>query len=139
VWNKKGENIMVFLSERCTSLAQESTALSQQMLTQPPAVENLADFVLRLSRVREQLPRCEALRNRLSLARLSNRSLPEVLSEALEQMDKDCSAYFGMASIEDMSQTHYAGVAVGVLTELQTELADFRDERPATLNKSLSF
>jgi hypothetical protein len=66
----------------------------------------------------------------MALARMDNKNLKEVLTEASTEIAAARSAYLDSISLNDMARTQHVGVAAWVLMKFQDELSLFQETQP---------
>lgn len=121
MWNQHGKNIMDFLAERCEDLGQQQFELSHQIFKAIPTLAELPEFIERLSTVREQLPRCEALRKELATAVAND----EPLDDIVRNTEAECSDEMEPLCGDGTEMTSAQSFALEALRSLTRELAGF--------------
>lgn len=125
MWNKDGTPILVFLTQELKDLEALRYDLSQQVLNDTPGVGRISAFIHRLSKVRELLPVCEKLRDKISMAIFDKKSLVLVIVEERTALLEASAEYSSMGLGSEAE--HYAKLA---LTTFSNALADFTPEQP---------
>lgn len=123
MWNKEGTTIMTFLTQYIADMESLRQDLANQVLNDTPGVGRMSAFIHRLSKVRELLPVCVALRDKLSMAALNKQDLLQVVIEQRVSLLEAAVEYRGMGASD---AEHYARLA---LTVFANELAEFTDEQ----------
>lgn len=125
MWNKEGTPILVFLTQEIKDLEALRYELAQQVLTDTPGVGRISSFIHRLSKVRELLPACSRLRDKISMAIMDKKSLVLVIAEERTTLMEAAVEYSAMGLGSEAE--HYAKLA---LMTFANALAEFTPEQP---------
>lgn len=112
---------MDFLAERCEELGQMQFELSHQIFKAIPTLAELPEFLERLSTVREQLPRYEALRKELATAVASDEPLDDIVRNA----EAECTDSMAHLYCEDGEMSSAQSYALDALRRLNNELSSY--------------
>jgi len=130
MWNAEGKNILVSLTMRLDSL-RESQAKQVALLSDKiPDVTGMQHVVHELSRIREQVERCSAVRDKFSMANFNKTSLPQVMQEALAEIEAARQAYYERVHPGIQFEYDYLSAAIKGLDDLSDFLSGFSETPP---------
>lgn len=112
---------MDFLVERSDDLNQVQFELSHQVFKSIPTLAELPEFIQRLSTVREQLPRCDALHKKLATALANEEPLDDIVRNAEAECNGEMEPLYGAGTDMTSAQSY----ALEALRSLTRELSGF--------------
>jgi hypothetical protein len=136
MWNSKGTNILVAMTQMSQCLEQDLKAASRELDTPIPSGVEIERLVVRLCSVKERLMRCWRLRDEMSMANLEKRSLPEVMQSFIKELEAEEGRrrrMFEEDEGENLGADHVERVSLEALRSLRETLLEFNTVPPAQL------
>lgn len=130
MWNAEGKNILVSLTMRLDSLRESQAKQVALLSDEIPDVLGMQRVVYELSRVREQVERCSAVRDKFSMANFNKTSLSQVLQDALTEIEVARQAYYERVRPGIQFETDYLSAAIKGLDDLTEFLSGFSEKPP---------
>lgn len=136
MWNKEGTNILVALGQMSKVHQSHLSAASEHLANQIPSSAEIEQMVVRLCGASTVIQRCWRLRDDLSMANLEKRSLPDVMSAFIKELEAEERRRRQMLE-EDKGENpgadHIEQVSLDALRAFRETLLGFSNVPPAEL------